>query len=57
MQRKRRTEEQIIAILKEREARINNSDLSRKHGISGANSAWIRTGGGVTYSGFALRIA
>jgi hypothetical protein len=34
MKRKRHTEEQIIAILKEHEARMKTADLCRKHGIS-----------------------
>jgi putative transposase len=34
MQRKRHTEEQIIAILKEHEAGMKTADLCRKHGIS-----------------------
>jgi putative transposase len=36
MQRKRHTEEEIIAILKEHEAGIKTADLCRKHGISDA---------------------
>jgi putative transposase len=36
MQRKRHTEEQIIAILKEHEAGMKTADLCRKHGISEA---------------------
>ena len=36
MQRKRHTEEQIIAILKEHEAGVKTADLCRKYGISGA---------------------
>ena len=32
MKRKRHTEEQIIAILKEHEAGIKTADLCRKHG-------------------------
>jgi putative transposase len=36
MQRKRHTEEQIIAILKEHEAGMKTADLCRKYGISGA---------------------
>ena len=36
MKRKRHTEEQIIAILKEHEAGIKTADLCRKHGISEA---------------------
>ena len=34
MKRKRHTEEQIIAILKEHEAGVKTADLCRKHGIS-----------------------
>jgi putative transposase len=34
MKRKRHTEEQIIAILKEHEAGMKTADLCRKHGIS-----------------------
>jgi Transposase len=34
MKRKRQTEEQIIAILKEHEAGFKTADLCRKHGIS-----------------------
>jgi putative transposase len=36
MQRKRHTEEQIIAILKEHEAGMKTADLCRKYGISEA---------------------
>ena len=36
MKRKRHTEEQIIAILKEHEAGVKTADLCRKHGISAA---------------------
>ena len=36
MQRKRHTEEQVIAILKEHEAGMKTADLCRKHGISEA---------------------
>ena len=35
MQRKRHTEEQIIAILKEHEAGMKTADLCREHKISG----------------------
>ena len=35
MKRKRHTEEQIIAILKEHEAGMKTADLCRKHGIAG----------------------
>ena len=34
MKRKRHTEEQIIAILREHEAGMRTTDLCRKHGIS-----------------------
>jgi putative transposase len=34
MKRKRNTEEQIIAILREHEAGMKTADLCRKHGIS-----------------------
>ena len=34
MKRKRHTEEQIIAILKEHEAGVKTAELCRKHGIS-----------------------
>ncbi len=34
MKRKRFTEEQIIAVLKEHEAGMKTGDLTRKHGIS-----------------------
>ena len=37
MKRKRQTEEQIIAILKEHEAGVKTADLCRKHGISEAS--------------------
>ena len=37
MKRKRHTEEQIIAILKEQEAGVKTADLCRKHGISEAS--------------------
>lgn len=36
MKRKRFTEEQIIAVLKENEAGMKTGDLVRKHGISEA---------------------
>ena len=37
MKRKRHTEEQIIAILKDHEAGVKTADLCRKHGISDAS--------------------
>ena len=37
MKRKRHTEEQIVAILKEHEAGMKTADLCRKHGISEAS--------------------
>ena len=37
MKRKRHTEEQIIAILKEHEAGVKTADMCRKHGISEAS--------------------
>jgi putative transposase len=37
MKRKRHTEEQIIAILKEHGAGVKTADLCRKHGISEAS--------------------
>src|ERR1700693_139892 len=37
MKRKRHTEEQIIAILKEHEAGVKTADLCRNHGISEAS--------------------
>ena len=36
MKRKRHTEEQIIAMLKEHEAGMKTADLCRKHGVSEA---------------------
>jgi putative transposase len=36
MKRKRFTEEQIIAVLREHDAGAKAADLARKHGISGA---------------------
>ena len=36
MKRARFTEEQIIGVLKEREAGAKTADLARKHGVSGA---------------------
>ena len=43
MKRKRHTEEQIIAILKEHEAGVKTADLCRKHGISDATFYTWRT--------------
>ena len=37
MKRKRHTEEQIIAILKEHEAGVKTADLCRKYGVSEAS--------------------
>src|SRR5580704_16498254 len=37
MKRKRHTEEQIIAVLKEHEVGVKTADLCRKHGISEAS--------------------
>ena len=39
MKRKRFTEEQIIAVLKEHEAGMKTGDLARKHGILEARCA------------------
>ena len=54
MQRKRHTEEQIIAILKEHEAGMKTADLCRKHGISEATSSnfynWKAKYGGLEVS-------
>ena len=51
MKRKRHTEEQIIAILKEHEAGVKTADLCRKHGISEASfynwKSQVRRAGGV----------
>lgn len=38
MKRSRFSEEQIVGILKEREAGVSVTDLCRKHGVSDANS-------------------
>lgn len=43
MTRKRHTEEQIIAVLKDAQAVVSVSDLCRKHGISGATFYKWRT--------------
>ena len=51
MKRKRHTEEQIIAILKEHEAGVRTADLCRKHGISEASSYnWKAKYGGLEVS-------
>jgi len=51
MKRKRHTEEQIIAILKEHEAGVKTADLCRKHGISTATFyAWKAKFGGMDVS-------
>jgi putative transposase len=51
MKRKRHTEEQIIAILKEHEAGMKTADLCRKHGISEASFYnWKATYGGMEVS-------
>ena len=48
---KRRTEEQIISILKESEAGLATRDLCRQHGISGATFyKWKAKFGGMTVS-------
>ena len=40
MKRKRFTEEQIIAILREQEAGAKTGDLARKHGVSENSFMW-----------------
>ena len=50
MKRKRHTEEQIIAILKEHEAGVKTADLCRKHGISEASYNWKAKYGGLEVS-------
>ena len=50
MKRKRHTEEQIIAILKEHEAGMKTADLCRKHGDR-ANCEWSGTAPGHTETG------
>jgi putative transposase len=51
MKRKRHTEEQIIAILKEHEAGMKTADLCRKHGISEASFyGWKAKYGGLEVS-------
>jgi putative transposase len=48
---KRKTEEQIIGVLKESEAGMKTSELCRKHGISEATFyAWKDKFGGMTIS-------
>ncbi len=48
---KRKTEEQIIAVLKESEAGMKTSDLCRKHGISETTFyKWKDKFGGMTVS-------
>ena len=51
MKRRRFTEEQIIAILKEHEAGVSVSDLCRKHGVSDASIyKWKARFGGMDVS-------
>lgn len=51
MKRKRHTEEQIIAILKEYDAGMKTADLCRKHGISEASFySWKAKYGGLEVS-------
>src|SRR5262245_12383609 len=51
MKRKRHSEEQIIAILKEHEAGLKTADLCRKHGISeGCFYNWKAKYGGLEVS-------
>jgi putative transposase len=51
MKRKRHTEEQIIAILKEHEAGLKTAELCRKHGISEASFySWKAKNGGLEIS-------
>lgn len=51
MKRRRFSEEQIIAILKEQEASMKTADLCRKHGISGATFyKWKSKYGGLDVS-------
>ena len=51
MKRKRFTEEQIIGILKEHEAGVSATDLSRKHGFAeGTLYTWKSSYGGMGVS-------
>jgi putative transposase len=51
MKRKRFSEEQIIAILREHEAGVTTADLCRKHGMSSASFyAWKAKFGGMDVS-------
>ena len=51
MKRKRFSEEQIIAILREHEAGVPTADLCRKHGMSSASFyAWKAKFGGIDVS-------
>jgi putative transposase len=51
MKRKRFSEEQIIAILREHEAGVSTGDLCRKHGMSNASLyAWKAKYGGMGVS-------
>ena len=51
MKRKRFSEEQIIAILREHEAGISTADLCRKHGMSSASFyGWKAKFGGMDVS-------
>jgi putative transposase len=51
MKRRRFSEEQIIAILREHEAGVSTADLCRKHGMSSASFyAWKAKYGGMDVS-------